>query len=80
MQSIGQAETINSSRMTNIFTKIMRMGRSFLSMMKVISIYAGAFEDLYGAPLTETSIEDTVNNMIPIRYLPKQSVHLTSAT
>lgn len=49
------------------------MGRSFLSVIKVVRNIVEALELLYGVLVVQALTEDIVNDMMPSRYLPEQS-------
>lgn len=48
------------------------MGRSFLTVMKVVLNYLRAFYMKYGVSFAETCSKDIFNDMTSTRYQPKQ--------
>lgn len=69
-----QAEKIKNSGMTNTSTAIVHMDCTFLSVMKAVLNYAGAFGLQCGVSFAKVRIKDIVNDMISSQYPPEQSI------
>lgn len=70
-QPVGQVEAFNLSRMRNTFSPIVRMDRLFLSAMEAVLNYKGTSGLQNGISFAETGINDTVDDVVTRRYLPK---------
>lgn len=70
--AIGQDEKIMLSRVTNALTAIVRVDRSFPSVLKVLLIYSGALELQCEASVSKFRVKNIVDEMIPSPYTHEQ--------
>lgn len=73
VQAVRLAEAINLSRLMNTSKSVVRMDRSFLSVVREVLNYVEAFELQYGVLCAEARMKGIVDDMMPLKHLPKQS-------
>lgn len=72
-RAIGQADAIKLLQMTNTFTAIVFIERSFLSVKKTVLNYAGALMLHYGVAFAKAHIKDKIGETMLSRPLHKES-------